>query len=72
MSRFLKRLIKSKAHYIKNDLDKIITEDMDWIYKECKKSGISYNEYLDYYINELKQYELFSEKREINGNIYNR
>lgn len=62
MNRVLKIQIDIKTKLIIQDLDKIINEDMDWIYQQCKKDNRDYNEFIEYYIKKLQKYELFNPK----------
>lgn len=66
-NRILKSMIDEKVLAMKQDLDKIINDDLSWIEMICINDDFDILEYQDYYIEQLdKYYEI-----KINGNKRN-
>lgn len=59
----LKCLIDTKVNDIKNDLDKIMLEDLGWIEIVCNDEDFNVIEYQSYYLEKLEQYNISNDRK---------
>ena len=65
-NRILKSLIDEKVKAMKDDLDKLMLVDLEWIEIVCDKEKFDVVEYQRYYLEQLDEYKLITQ----NGNKY--